>query len=121
MNGGGTPTLCDTGSGFDSNWLLTRIKPPKRTIPTTKKYDKIGIRIDFSDKGTDSPGSMAQRSHPICVTISGLEALGRRGKRPRAIGTGNVGGRIARLPCICERAPDAAMVLQKTKRSYAQI
>src|SRR5262249_55511751 len=40
----------------------SRIKPPKRTIPTSRKYDKIGIRIDFSDKGTNSPGSIAQRS-----------------------------------------------------------
>src|SRR5262249_54248282 len=52
-----------------------------------------------------------------------LEALGRRGKRPRAGTTGKLwgGGRIARLLWICERRPAAAMVLQKTKRSYAQI
>jgi hypothetical protein len=37
LNGGGTPILCDTGSGLDSSWLLTKTKPLKRIIPMTRK------------------------------------------------------------------------------------
>ena len=37
LKGGGTPILCDTGSDFDSSWLLTRTKPVTRIIPMTRK------------------------------------------------------------------------------------
>jgi hypothetical protein len=37
LKGGGTPILCDTGSDFDSSWLLTKTKPAKRRIPITRK------------------------------------------------------------------------------------
>jgi hypothetical protein len=36
---------------FGSIWLLTKTKIAKSTIPTTKKYDRIGIRIAVSRVG----------------------------------------------------------------------
>jgi hypothetical protein len=49
LNGSGRPMRCDTGRDFDSSWLLTKISPPKRRAPITRKYAKIGIRINFSN------------------------------------------------------------------------
>lgn len=49
LNGAGTPIRCDTGSGFDSRWLLIKSNPPKSRTPITRKYVKIGIRINFSN------------------------------------------------------------------------
>src|SRR5262245_26340442 len=47
LNGAGIPTVCVTARGFGSSRLLARTSPPKRTVPTTRKYDKIGIRKDW--------------------------------------------------------------------------